>query len=465
MFATHFTPRAMFHGLLAAAAVTLIAATLTTTMPAMAVETTHLRLTQASFGGTQNLSLDVNKSVLIDLPADVKEVIVSQPAVAPTIMRTKRRAIVQGGSAGATNIFFLDGNGRTISVINVTVQVPPSDITRSLEVMLRRVIPGSNIRVESITTPEDNKTHFLLTGTVFNAQDKAVAEAMAADLSDDDQATSSLIEVLGPQQVALKVTVAEVQRDALREFGINLSGSLSIGNVNLGFNSQQASGSNGIAGSFNAPNISIDASLRALERRGAVHSLAEPTLTAMSGQPAEFLVGGEFPVTVRDNNGTPTTTFKQFGVNLNFTPVIRSNGQILLAVDTSVSEPTNGGGITQRSAKTTVELGAGETLSIAGIFQDQVRQQIQQMPGLGDIPILGALFRSREFVRNRTELVILVTPCLAEPGRPVLPTDKTEIASDAEAIFLGRMENMYGVGHRQGELRAGYNGSVGFILD
>jgi pilus assembly protein CpaC len=217
--------------------------------------------------------------------------------------------------------------------------------------------------------------------------------------------------------------------------------------------------------------------LKALERRGAVHTLAEPTLTAMSGQEAEFLAGGQFPVPSGLDNGVISFDFKQFGVGLKFTPTVRSNGVIGLVVDTSVSEPTtqggmNVGGLTipatrDRKAKTSVELQSGSTLSIAGIFQDEVRQQINQMPGLGDIPILGALFRSRDFIHSQTELVILVTPYIADAGpRPALPTDTTSFASDAEAIFLGRLENMYGVGHKtKGNLGSGYNGSVGFILD
>jgi pilus assembly protein CpaC len=443
----------LFAGLLASALAVAPA-------PAFA-DTSHLRLTQASFGSTQQLSIDLNKSVIVDLPVDVKEVIVGQPSVAPTIMRSKRRAIIQGGAAGSTNIFFLDGAGQTISVIDLSVLDTSTDSAdaASLTAALQRLIPGSHIVVEAFGE------RVVLSGSVRSGEDLAKATAIATQFTGDASNLANLITVGGGQQVMLKVTVAEVNRDALRQFGINLSGSLTVGNVSLGFNNTQTSGTNGIAGSLSVPNLTINAALRALENRGAVHTLAEPTLTAMSGQPAEFLVGGEFPVAGTDNNGNATTQFKQYGVNLNFTPTVKSNGQILLLVDTSVSEPANGGAVTERSAKTTVELGAGETLSIAGIFQDSVRQQINQMPGLGDIPILGALFRSREFEHRQTELVILVTPYIAQTGRPTLPTEQTTIATDAQAIFLGRMENNYGVGRDKDGLRTGYNGSVGFILD
>ena len=215
--------------------------------------------------------------------------------------------------------------------------------------------------------------------------------------------------------------------------------------------------------------------MRALERRSALRTLAEPTLTAISGQEAEFLAGGEFPVpTGVDDNGRITFEFKEFGAKLKFTPTVKSNGIIALVVDTSVSEPTteggfNAGGITipatkERQAKTSVELGAGQTLAIAGLIQDTVRQQINKLPGFGDIPILGALFRSRDFIHSETELVILVTPYLAFPDdSPLLPTDEFVVAGDAEAIFLGHMEKMYGVG--PDGMRGGYDGSVGFVLD
>jgi pilus assembly protein CpaC len=197
-----------------------------------------------------------------------------------------------------------------------------------------------------------------------------------------------------------------------------------------------------------------------------MRTLDEPTLTALSGQPAEFLVGGEFPYQTTDNNGNATTAFKKYGVQLNFTPTVKSNGQIQLLVDTSVSEPAGQGAITERSAKTTVELPAGSTLSIAGLFEDQMRQQISSLPGIGNIPILGALFRSRDFIHDQTELVILVTPYLANPGAaPPLPTDGVVAAGDAESTFLGRMQKLYGVGDPRRRHGGAYQGSVGFSLE
>jgi pilus assembly protein CpaC len=448
-------------------------------MPAPAsAASSHLRLTQASYGATQDMALDLNKSVIVDLPADVKEVIVSQPAVAAAIMRSKRRAIIQGASPGSTNIFFLDASGQTISVIDVNVldSSTSSADAVALSDTLRSVLPGSHIMVESFGE------RVVLSGTVVSGDDLTKALAIAAQFTGSPENVANVITMGGSQQVMLKVTIAEVSRETVKQLGIDLNASLQLGNATLGFGSQQplggasgVSSNNGITAGIAGSNFSLDAQLRALERRGAIHTLAEPTLTALSGQEAEFLAGGQFPVPSGVADGVVSFEFKEFGVKLKFTPTVRSNGVIGLIVDTSVSEPTtqggfNQGGITipatrERQARTSVELQSGSTLSIAGIFQDEVRQQINELPGLGDIPILGALFRSRDFIHAQTELVILVTPYIAEAGpRPTLPTDGITITSDAEATFLGHMEALYGVGTPDG-MRGGYDGSVGFVLD
>jgi pilus assembly protein CpaC len=458
--------RRVLAGALLALALTCAAA------PSLAASSpAHLRIPHKAHGTTQAVSIEVNKSILVDLPTNAGEVIASQPSVATVVMRSKTRAIVQGVAPGTTNIFFLDPAGNGIAVLDLKVIQAASQIGLALERTLARVIPGSNIRVETLSDEaEDGTTHFMLTGTVLSAEDKAIAEQMANELSDDGEDKGSLIRVIGPQQVQLEVVVAEVQRDAVKQFGVNLNGNISIGPVNLQLASTQPNGnvsgianSNGYGLTASGPNFSLTAALRALERRGALRTLAKPTLTAMSGAPAEFRAGGEFPYE-RVIDGQVSTEFKEYGVFLNFTPVIRSNGMINLLVDTAVKEPAGGGAITNRSAKSTVELPVGQTLAIAGMLQDSVRQQINQLPGLGNIPILGALFRSRDFVHSQTELVILVTPYIAEPGYGAdKPTDNMQVAGDAEAIFLGRLEKIYGVG--EDGMRGSYNGSVGFVLD
>jgi pilus assembly protein CpaC len=390
-------------------------------------------------------------------------------------MRTRTRALIQGIAGGDTNIFFLDDRGQTIAVLDVQVTEAESGMGRTLEAALSRVIPGSNIRVEAITgSNTDDTTHFILTGTVLTAEDKAVAEQLASDLSGDGP-KGSLIQVIGPQQVMLQVTVSEVKRDVAKQFGINLGAAFSVGTTTLSFGSNPTAvadlPNSGIGAGFNIGNLSIDASIRALEGRGALRLLAQPTLTAISGQPAKFLAGGELPYYTYEDDGNGgtrrTVIFKPYGVELNFTPVVKSNGSIALTVETSVSEPQADASLTRREASTSVELPSGTTLAIGGLLQETSRQQINQLPGLGNIPILGALFRSRDFQTEQTELVILVTPYLVGPSPansiPV-PTDATAIASDAEAIFLGKLDTMYGVGN-SGEMRGGFSGSVGFVLD
>lgn len=433
---------------------------------------TQLTISSAAYGATRTVEIEVNKSMLVDLPAGVAEVVVSQPNVAAAIMRTRTRAILQGVEAGSTNVFFIDDAGRTISVLDLDVRQPASEIGKALEATLARVIPGSNIKVETLSNNAINDTtYFVLTGTVLTGQDKAVAESLANDLSDSEGTAGSLISVIGPQQVMLQVTVSEVKRDVAKQFGINLSGTLSVGNANLGFNNTTTSSnftSNGGTGNFGIGDLQIDAAIRALESRGGLRILAQPTLTAISGQPAEFLAGGELPYyTIDPTNNTRTVTFKPYGVELKFTPVVKSNNVIALKIDTSVSDPQTDGSLTRRQANTSVELSAGTTLAIGGLLQETTRQQIDQLPGLGNIPILGALFRSRDYQTEQTELVILVTPYLVNPS-PVnsipVPTDTSVVASDAEGIFLGRLENIYGVAG-SGEMRGSFSGSVGFVLD
>ncbi|HEV7277222.1 MAG TPA: type II and III secretion system protein family protein [Devosiaceae bacterium] len=428
-----------------------------------AQQASHLRVGANAYGRTQNVEVGLNKSLILDLPADVQEVIVSQPGVANAIVRSKRRAIIQGVAPGGTNIFFLDYRGDAIAVLDVSVGDGGGDLVSTIA----RVIPGSRIDVQTF---DEN---VVLSGTVLSGDDMQKALAIAAQFAGSPEQVANAITIEGSQQVMLKVTIAEVSRETVKQLGVNLSGALAVGQVNLGFNSTQTSLPNGISGGLAMPNLQIDAAIRALKQRGAVRTLAEPTLTAMTGQTADFFVGGEIPVLSGIEEGVRTFTYREFGVKLGFTPTVKSNGIIGMAIDTEVSELAEGGfdtgagiipAINTRNTKTTVELAAGTTLTIAGLFQERVRQQISGLPGLGDIPILGALFRSREFQRNETELVVLVTPYLAYSGpMPELPTDRVGITSDAEAIFLGHMEKTYGVG--PSGMRGSYDGSIGFVLD
>lgn len=450
------------------------------TLPATAQES-QITISSASYGAVRKMDLDLNKSIIVDLPAGVAEVVVSQPTVAAAIMRTRNRAIVQGIGGGDTNIFFIDDQGRTISILDIRVIKEPSQVGNALQEALARVIPGSKIHVESVTLGDPTSgqvvNRVVLTGTVLSGDDKSRAGEVAIQFAGAPENVANIVEVAGAQQVMLQVSVAEVSRDTMKQLGINLSGSLSVGTFNAGLGSVQAAPTlgNGVSAGFTAGNVSITAQLRALEQRGSLRMLAEPILTAMSGQPADFLVGGQIPVLSGVKDGERTYELKDFGVKLEFTPTVKSNGTIAMQIKTEVSELSESGftignetvpGFNNRKASTSVELRPGETMAIAGMIQDKLRQQISGLPGFSNIPILGAMFRSRQYQRNQTELAIIITPYLATPmiGKPNLPTDNFVPASDAEAIFLGTMQRNYGVGGNA-EMRGGFKGSVGFVLD
>jgi len=464
-----FTPRryrAIALSLVSAAALTLLAPVL----PAAAQAQAQVTISASAYGAVRKMDVELNKSMILDLPAGVAEVIVSQPEVAAAIMRTRTRAIIQGVTGGDTNIFFLDDAGRTIQVLDLRVIEQPSMVGNALEAALARVIPGSHIRVESVTLAGDTN-RVVLTGTVPTSEDKDRAQAIAIQFAGDPENVANVIDVSGAQQVMLQVTVSEIRREVAKQLGINLSGTATIGNVGLGFNSTQNASATSFTGTGDFPmgNVQINATLKALENRNAARLLAQPTLTAMSGSQADFLVGGEirYRIGTDQNTGQPLYDFKEYGIKLNFTPTVKSNGSIGLVMDTSVSEPIAGDTLSTRRASTTVELPAGTTLAIGGLLSERASRAVDQLPGLGNIPILGALFRSNEYRSQQTELVILVTPYMVNPSPAnsiAVPTDYSLIGGDAEAVFLGRLEHMYGVG-ATGEFRSGYSGSVGFVLD
>jgi pilus assembly protein CpaC len=297
----------------------------------------------------------------------------------------------------------------------------------------------------------------------------------------------------------LRVTVAEVQRDVVKQLGIDLNGSLNYGTAVVNFNNNNpfsATGAalsnsfvdaQGVSNRFGFPRIG--ATLRAMERAGVIRTLAEPNLTAISGESATFLAGGEFPVLAGYNCDpatricTQSVTYKKFGVSLNFTPVVLSEGRISLKVATESSELSSEGAISipglsgsagailpsvkVRRADTTVEIPSGGSLAMAGMIQEQTKQQINGLPGLMQLPVLGTLFKSREYVNRQTELMVIVTPYVVRAvARKELsrPDDGFVDASDPSTVLLGRLNRLYGVAGKEGP-RPAYHGHYGFILD
>jgi len=420
--------------------------------------------------------LGVGKSVAIDLPADIKDVLVADPKIANAVVRSARRVYMIGVTVGQTNIFFFDAQGRQIAGFDIAV-------TRDLNgvrAAFKRIMPDADIHIEGV-----GADGIVLSGSAASQAEAQKAYDIAARLVGDGTKVVNGIMIRGRDQVMLKVTVAEVQRDVIKQLGIDLSGSFNYGTAVVNFNTVnpfsatgQALSDTSIAGSFK----NVTATLRAMERAGVIRTLAEPNLTAISGETASFLAGGEFPF-VKGTSGppsfTPTVEFKKFGVSLIFTPVVLSEGRISLKVLTEMSElSTEGalsvaGGISipslkTRRAETVVEIPSGGSLALAGMIQEQTKQSINGLPGLLRIPILGTLFKSRDYINHNTELMILVTPYVVRAVAQkelARPDDGFADSNDPSAILLGRLNRIYGAHGKTLDPTANYHGKYGFILD
>jgi pilus assembly protein CpaC len=448
---------------------------------------------------TQRVKLGLNKSIVIDLPRDAYDILVANPSVADAVTRTSRRIYLFGKQVGETNIFVFGADGEQIASLDLVIE---RDVS-GLEAHLKRFMPDSDISVELVN---DN---VVLTGTVSTPLDADRAARLAEIFVSGGEATTgqysqtaggtdgggvsinnpdsqrrssrivNLIKIMGDDQVTLKVTVAEVSRHVMKQLGVNLIGQAQ----GISFNSLMQPATGPFNGRFtfgNGDSTILDGYLRAMEQSGVMRTLAEPTLTAVSGEQAVFRVGGEYNVvvgeTTDEGNVIPTVSQIEYGIGLEFKPVVLSPGRISLKVRTAVSEPTTEGAIEvagrnlvslrKRLADTTVELPSGGSMMIAGLVNDHIRQTHDAVPGLSRIPVLGSLFRSREFVRNETELVIIVTPYLSRPvarNELARPDDNFTPASDGAGIFLGRVNRIYG--KMKTDKPAGrYHGVVGYIF-
>jgi pilus assembly protein CpaC len=430
---------------------------------------------------TQFLPLGVGKSVVIDLPGEIKDVLVADPKIANAVVRTSRRAYIIGVAVGQTNVYFFDASGRQLMGFDIAVK---RDLN-GLRAALQHSIPDSSINVEAL-----GADGIVLTGSVANSASSQQAYDIASRLVGDGSKVINGLTVRGRDQVMLKVTVAEVQRNVIKQLGIDLNGGLSAGQAVVNFANINPFGVNGplvsnplpIQPNTNGISVNyrgVNATLRAMEQAGVVRTLAEPTLVAISGENASFLVGGEFPVPKPSGFGQPPgIEYKKFGVGLNFTPVVLSEGRISLKVMTEVSELSTEGAVQiasisvpslrTRRADTSVEIPSGGSLAMAGLIQDQTKQAINGMPGLMQVPVLGALFKSRDFVNRQTELMVLITPYIVHPvARKDLsrPDDGYADASDPATSLLGRFNRLYGTPGRDIPQRKAYRGNVGFILD
>ncbi len=439
----------------------------------------------------REVKVGLNKSMVVELPKDVRDVLASDPKVLDIVLNTSRRAYLIGTAIGQANAFFFDKNGKRILTLEVLVDRDPAPLER----LLNRLIKNSKIKVEFI-----NDT-VVLTGKVPHASDAARASDVAARfvVTDDPKGNQkyrekviNLLSTGSKEQVLLKVTVVEMERNMIKQLGVdisNLAGTAgaqfmtgnfafaALRNLQFPFNSKDVVSNIQHGLGFQSNSTDVAVTIRALEQNGLIRTLAEPTLTAISGETANFLAGGEFPIPVAQDENRISLEFKPFGVGLSFTPLVLSEGRISMKVSTEVSELTNEGavslgiitvpGLKVRRANTTIELPSGGSLVIAGLISDETKQAMTGQPGLKNLPVLGALFRSRDFIKSETELVVIVTPYIVDPvarHKLARPDKGFAVASDAQSNLLGRLNRIYG--RKPEEMPSGqYQGDFGFIVE
>jgi pilus assembly protein CpaC len=435
------------------------------------------------------LALGIGKSIVVDLPRDIKDVLVADPKIANAVVRSAQRAYIIGAAVGQTNIVFFDAAGQQIAAYDIAVKRDLNGIRAAL----KQTMPNSDVQIEGLGDG------VMLSGSVSSPIEAQQAGDLAARLVGGTDKVVNSIAIRGRDQVMLKVTVAEVSRTLIKQLGIDLTANLNYGTSVVNFTNSnpftalgRSLAGNAIATGFgNATSAgvpSVQATIRAMESAGVIRTLAEPNLTAISGESATFIAGGEFPVPA-GYSCDPVThvcntqiSFKKFGISLNFTPVVLAEGRISLRVMTEVSELSNDNSFTlvqsqgnaltvpsirTRRAETTLEIPSGGAMAMAGLIQEQTKQAINGLPGLSQLPILGTLFRSRDFVNNQTELMVLVTPFVVRAVAQKdlsRPDDGFVDSSDPQAGLLGSINRIYGVPGRVEPAR-NYRGTYGFITD
>ncbi|MCW2284686.1 pilus assembly protein CpaC [Rhodoblastus acidophilus] len=437
---------------------------------------------------TRRLTMGVGKSVILDLPADAGEIFVGNPAVANAVVRTARKIYVIGQATGQTTIFAMDKQGRRIATLELSIG---RDIGE-LNSILQTALPNSRITARTVNDS------IILTGDVDSAADmqtamdiaKSFVDAMGKAGGSGTGIVVNAITIRGKDQVMIKVTIAEVQRVVTKQLGITastLAGNWGkfIQDNPFALNGQSYStGALKTFSNFGGGNT-LTQTLQAFERNGVARIMAEPTVTAVSGESAKFTVGGEVPVSSGTNcqgSGaaslcTVGVTYKTYGVTLNFTPVVLSAGRISLRLATEVadidpatsvsSQTLSAPGFRTRRHETTVELPTGGSIATAGLIQANSNQAINGVPGLMNLPILGSLFRSRDYQRQETELMIIVTPYIAKsvsPNALARPDDNYADSTDPQGWLLGRVNKLYSTADNPAAARH-FNGRVGFIHD
>ncbi|MDG2530981.1 type II and III secretion system protein family protein [Caulobacter endophyticus] len=512
-----------------------------------------LRVDLTAGPDARTLNLPRGKSAIIELPVDVRDMLVTNPKVADAVLRNPRRIYVLGVGKGSTDAVFFDAAGRRLLSLAIRVE-EDSDM---LQDTLRKVLPDSRIEVQPV------RDSVILTGTVANASDSSKAALVAAQFVAKPEQVVNMLTIAGKDQVMLKVRIVEVQRNIIKQLGVSTSnllndgfktyslgrentfavnggmlggasacygrnnvrttnytngasinnqGVVTTGDSNAGSTTIQRVETNGnvtttttttngadsgsvtntLTGVLSsaastaysmATGNNLNACLQAFERVGLIRTLAEPNLTVVSGEAGKFLAGGEFPVpTGSDEDGRVTIEFKPYGVGLGYTPVVMSGGRISLKLSTEVSELSSLGaftvgsgtsstlvipGLSVRRAETTVELPSGGALMIAGLLHQQTKENIDSLPGMTSLPILGSLFRSRDYLNGETELVVIITPYIVDPSRPQdmqTPADGLQIAGDMSTVLLGRLNKVVKAPAGANTERT-YQGPVGYVIE
>ncbi len=471
----------------------------------------YVKLSDDASSHNRLIRLGINKSMVVELPRDAGDVLVSNPDVADAVLRTSRRLYLIGVQIGQASVFLFDSAGQEIASLDILVEGDLSGLQR----ILNAAVPLGTVQVEAINGS------IVLTGNVPSSQDSKKAEDVANSALEKDRTISgrfvtrgsviNLLTVSGSDQVTLKVTIAEIRREVVRQLGINSSALLSSSSIGFSLFNPSVTPANFVklanstaSLAYNDGGDILSATLKALEETNMMRMLAEPNLTAVSGERASFLAGGKYPGirtldagslgdTVIDADTGDITQesatgdaieleFLNVGVSLDFLPIVLSGGRISLKVKTEVSEfvmdgsaRLNGGfgdsyslpPITTRRAETTVELPSGGSFMIGGLVQETTRRSISGLPGLQRLPILGPLFSSRDFQRFETELVIIVTPYLVRPVAPsklATPIANLAVSNDAQGIFMGRLTQTYG-GADSRAPASQYHGQIGFAFE
>lgn len=412
------------------------------------------------------INLPVSQAVTVQVSGAVGKVVSADPDIAEAQPITEKSLYLVGRTFGTTTINLYSASGAPVGLLAVEVSADTADMQRSI----RAALPSSKVSVHTING------RIRLGGTV--ADSVAMEKALEIVAQYGSPAVINTMKVTGGQQVNLEVRILEAQRGAGRQFGLQLGGSVAGVNVQLGGGANRPSAQAGSFSSFITNVIaggafSLNATINALEAKRLVRTLAEPNLTTLSGVTASFLAGGQVPIRIQDGNGNTTLEYRDYGVRLEFTPVVLDDDRIQIHLTPEVSEigATTATGdpiFNTRTLDATVELRDGQSFSVAGLLQNSTNLKQDQLPWVGDVPILGALFKSSSYQKNETELVVIVTPRLVQPSVPgqivASPLDATAPANDVEFFALGQLEvtrNMV----KRFKTGEGVVGGYGYMID